>query len=270
MAEKKTVKTEKKENWKPTKKELKSILDADVYDHLNHHVFNFEGKFLEPCLGTVPKDPEIYAAWVASKAEKNAAMTEEKLKGIIEEESATVDTTGGGDELTAQEAEGWTGFHKDEEGIFSYNYMLIGNLKANIKALNDNGSIPVIRAFKKACDLSIYTYPRRIHFYRDSLLLTEPDGYEEDEKGIFHLKEALYSLERSLRASGPQGERTTITRSDMLSAGTKFKFTVKLLRNKYGLTPEILFKALKMCELHGLGQWRGSGDYGKFKITYLD
>jgi len=61
-------------------------------------------------LGTVPKDPEVYASWIETK----------KPAEIQENESENVEKI---------EEKGWTGFMKDENGLFIYEYMIKGFLK---------------------------------------------------------------------------------------------------------------------------------------------
>lgn len=262
-------------DWNPTKKSINEILSTSIYDQIPNYVFlNIIAEVTEPFLGTVPKDPTIYASYIAKKAENKYTLDKEKVQEtdsvdekavkkldekevekIIAEETKTV----------PEEASGWTGFHTDEEGIFFYNYMLIGNIKSNLKLLGDSNAIPAIRAFKKASDICIAIEPRRIRFYEDKKPIANKEFYKKDGN-TYRLVKPISTMERPLRASTPQGERVTLTRSDIVETGTRFEFSIKLFRNNYGLTPEILIKAIKAGEIHGLGQWRGSGGYGTFKI----
>jgi hypothetical protein len=73
-------------------------------------------------------------------------------------------------------------------------------------------------------------------------------------------------MERALRAMTAKGERTFISRSDYIDEGALFSFDVKLIKNKNYLTSTTLLKAIKLGEEYGLGQWRGSGGYGAYKI----
>lgn len=254
--------------WKQSIKELRSIVEDDIYTMVNYVSFDFSAEFTEACLGTVPKDPDIYKSFIASKMQKKETVKVENLEEKMEEETETVDATGpDGERLSKQEAKGWTGFHKDDDGIFIYNYSLLGSIKANIRILNENGAIAKIKAFKKACDLCLVVDPRRIRFYRDKNNILKPDGWEKIDAKTYKMMDAPNCLERSLRASGPHGESVTLVRSDKIEAGTRFDFTIKILKNDMGLTPEALIKALKLAEICGMGQWRGSGGYGTYKIN---
>ena len=62
-------------------------------------------KLLEPMLGTVAKDPDVYRTYIESK----------KPETETEDEYLTVEKI---------EEKGWTGFHSDENGLFIYNYMV--------------------------------------------------------------------------------------------------------------------------------------------------
>lgn len=211
--------------WKPSQKEIKGIFEKAPVDFIK---YRFKAQLTRKFLGTVPRDKNIYSSYIAS-------LTDDKDKQ--EEEKETVDEI---------EEKGWTGFHKDDQGTFFYNYMILGNVKANIKILIDSGSVTKITSYKKVCDTCLKIYPRRIRFTDKK----EPDG----------------SMERALRAMTAKGERTFICRSDYIEEGAFFEFDIKLIKNKNNLTSMSLLKALKLGEEYGLGQWRGSGGYGAFKI----
>jgi len=231
----------KKYPWEvPTKGELKEILIDDPIESIEIKV---TAELIELMLGTVPKNKKIFTDFVSEKMGEFQGKPLKTMKELDEEiESAPEDI-----EKTA------TGFHRDTFGIFIYNYMIIGNIKANLFVMMSNGQGKVLN-YKKASDLFLSVNPRKIRFYRnEDEPLMQPDG----------------SLERSLRAQTPRGERTFLAKSDYIEAKTRFKFNVKLFRNDRGLTPEMVVNALKFGKFNGLGQWRGSGDYGKYKILSL-
>jgi len=265
---------------KPTKTSLNKILNQDVFETVKHTIFSFQGTFLEPCLGPVPKDEHVYTSFVA----KDNGTESRKAK--ILDEAENIDNEG----LTKKEKKGYTGFWKDINGIFFYNYWILGNLKANLETLQNNKAVNKIWKYKHFVDKAARVLPRRIYFISDSDYeedpgelnesgktlgvvsnrIQEPHGQIEDKKGLFRPKDAQYSIERPLRAETRMGERTTVVKSDIVNAGTKFDFHIKLIYNDKGLTPEVIIRALKLGEIYGLGQWRGSGGYGAYKVELTD
>ena len=265
---------------KPTKVSINKILDQDVFETVKHVIFSFQGTFLEPCLGSVPKDEYVYTNFVA----KDDGTQTRKAK--IVEEAENIDN----EFLTEKEKKGYTGFWEDVNGIFFYNYWIIGNIKANLETLQNNKVINKIWKYKHFVDKAARVFPRRIYFISDLEYeddpgklgkdgkiigivpnrLQEANGQIEDKKGLFRPKNAQYSIERPLRAETRMGERTTVVKSDIVNAGTKFDFHIKLIYNDKGLTPEVVIRALKLGEIYGLGQWRGSGGYGSYKIELMD
>ena len=77
----------------------------------------------------------------------------------------------------------------------------------------------------------------------------------------------LEICERPLRASTPQGERTSISRSEEIPAETKFSFKIKTLDDQ--IPTNMIVKLLQYGELVGLGCWRNSGEMGRFVVTKL-
>lgn len=216
--------------------DLDALIANDTIEEVSIKVC---AELLEPMLGTVPKNEKIFTKYVA---EKMGDFQGHPIKTIEEydEEVASVPEDIDG---TA------TGFHTDDEGIFIYNYMILGNIKNNLFICMSNGQGKVLN-YKKSADLFLNIYPRKIRFKRGEEFLIKADD----------------SLERSLRADTPKGPRTFLAKSDIINAGTRIKFEVKLMRNDRGLTPEMVVRALKIGKENGLGQWRGSGGYGKFKL----
>lgn len=229
-------------DWKPKINELRKIFESNF---LNFLVFDFEAELTEHFLGTVPKDKDIYTNFIASKIEKLEGTDDEKKKILTAEEIETVE-----EELLEK---GWSGFHRDDDGIFFYNYMVLGNIKNNIQLLNNNGSITKVTSYKKACDTCLKVFPRRIRFKRNRAILKTPDA----------------SMERPIRAMTAKGERTFISKADLVEKGASFNFQVQIIKNNNNLTPETLMKAIKLGEIYGLGQWRGSGNYGSYTIKNL-
>jgi len=115
---------------------------------------NFRVKltFTESILGTVPKDPEVYAAYIATKAPENADTNDE------------VET------VEEVEEKGWTGFHSDEGGCFLYDYQIKGFFKEAANSLREPLGITALRANTEQC---LFIQPRKIY------LGPEPEGVVE-------------------------------------------------------------------------------------------
>lgn len=105
-------------------------------------------------LGTVPKNKEVYAAYIATKGPENS----------VDEEVETVEEI---------EKGGWTGFHKDDE-VFIYSYMILGFLKNALQTLMENKAVKKIPAYKKWVDSLVFINPRRLY-----IGIKEPDGILE-------------------------------------------------------------------------------------------
>jgi hypothetical protein len=177
-------------------------------------------RLIEPMLGTVPKDAEVYSTYIESR----------KPKEISENESETVDVS---------EERGWTGFHKDAEGYFLYDYIVLGFCKEAANILKD---VLGVKALRKKVENYVMVKPRRIR-------LPEPKG----------------ALERPLRAQTMQGERVTLARSDYIAEGTELSFVLDVLGHKE-ITEDVLRKLLEYGTRKGLGQWRNGG-FGRFEVV---
>ena len=183
-------------------------------------------KLLTEMLGTVTKDPEVYKTYIESKKP-------ETLNG--EEEYLTVDKI---------EEKGWTGFHRDENGLFIYEYMIKGFLKAAGNVLKE---VVKIKALRSKIDDFVFIQPRRIYLGQE-----KPDGF----------------IERPLRAMTMQGPRVTLARSDYIKAGKVIEFELILIPHKEIKKETILF-LLEHGRLMGLGQFRNGG-YGRFEVLEIE
>jgi len=204
-------------------------------------------KLLTPLLGTAPKSPEVFADYIATKGPDVET---------IEEEVATAEATAEAqkDEAAAAETRGWTGFHKvggtgkNAGKLFIYDYVVKGFMKSALEILQANQVLGKVSAYKKWIDGLVFVFPRQI-----VLGVDKPDGY----------------LERPLRTMGAKGPRVTLCRSDLIDEGRQLEFTIELLENSKGITWPVLEACLSYGELVGLGQWRGSGGYGRFKVLLV-
>lgn len=185
--------------------------------------------FTEPLLGTVPKDPEVYASHIMTKV----ALTDEQ----VAEELESVEHT---------EEKGWTGFHKDPyDAPFIYDYVIKGFFKDACSMLRRNKVFKSskLTAHKKVIDGLVFIYPRQIKL--------DLNGQD------------LGMLERPLRAQTAQGERVALARSDVAPPGSFIEFEIKILGS---VSLVLLEEWLDYGAMRGLGQWRNAG-YGRFDYT---
>lgn len=182
--------------------------------------------FTEHVLGATPKNKEIYAKFIATKAAE---------KELAQEETETVQTL---------EEKGWTGFMQDEKGIFFYEYVLKGFFKSAGIALKDQTGLKNV---KSKIDRFVFISPRRLYIKKDGKHIKTVDGVNE----------------RSLRAETMQGPRVTLARSDYISEGATLAVTINVVENKSGVDVSMLKELLDYGQFSGLGQFRNGG-YGRF------
>jgi hypothetical protein len=189
--------------------------------------------FIEPILGTVPKDKEVYASFI-------------KTKG----------PTGNDDEMESveeTEEKGWTGFHMVDGSPVLYNYVIKGFFKDACGMLRrvTGTQSKKVKSYKKVIDGLCFVYPRRIPIFLP--------GYDVGSAA------ELEVLERPLRAETAKGPRVTVTRSDMCPIGSSITFTVKILG---GISKALFLEWLDYGKERGLGQWRNGG-YGSFEYEIV-
>jgi len=182
-------------------------------------------KFLEPLLGTVPLNSELYDDYIATKA-----------PAPVEDEAETIE------EMTEK---GTTGFHRLDEKLILYDYVVKGFFKDACGMLRrDSTTLSAkITSHKKVIDGMVFIRPRRI-----PLVVVGKIGI----------------LERPLRAQTAQGERVALSRSETIEAGSSATFTVQVIGG--AVTEAVLREWLEYGALRGLGQWRNAG-YGAFEYT---
>lgn len=181
----------------------------------------------EPILGAVPKDPEVYRTYIASKAPPEVNADGEVATVPIEE----------------VEQKGWTGFHQDAKGLFLYDYAIKGFLKASAIALSGQTDIKNSRS---KVDTLVFIFPRRVHILKDGKPVKAPDRV----------------VERPLRAQTAQGPRVALARSDCVEAGCQLKFEVHVVGNKKDISLRLVKELFEFAKYEGLGQFR-SGSYGR-------
>lgn len=197
---------------------------------MKFNLYDVTFELIEPIMGTVPKDPDIYRNYIAMKKNGKGELFI-PCDDMIEEETGTVP-------VADVEKSGWTGFHTDEKGCFLYNYAILGFLKEAGNILKEQLGI---KNLKSKIDQYVFVEPRRLY------LKEKPDGW----------------LERPLRGMTMQGPRVTLVRSDYINEGTKFSARIRVLENKE-IKEHVIREILDYGQYRGLGQFR-NGSYGRFK-----
>jgi hypothetical protein len=196
---------------------------------------SYKIKLTSEMLGTVAKNQEIYKTYIESRKPAN----------ITEDESETVENS---------EETGWTGFHKDDNGLFIYGYMISGflknagiSLKSQIKISKTTKSgVTTEEEFttiKSKIDKYVFVNPRKIYLNK-----MEPDGV----------------LERSIRVLTPKGPRVALVKSDFINEGTEITFEITIIKNNE-INFKLIDKLLEYGKYCGIGQFR-NGSYGRFEI----
>lgn len=106
-------------------------------------IYNVKLKLTEDMLGTTPKNKEIFAAYIQTKAK-------ELDPELAKEEVENIETV---------EERGWTTFMKDEKGYFIYDYMILGFLKEAGRAIKQIG---LIKQLQSKVSQFVFVFPRKI------------------------------------------------------------------------------------------------------------
>lgn len=195
--------------------------------------------FIEPILGTAPKNEEIYRDFIGSKA-PDAASLEDEVAAL------------GVDEVAEK---GMTVFPRNEDGKpIIWDYQIKGFFKdacgmlgrvggkdevtGKKKKVNESSKLT---AYKKIIDGLIFVQPRQIPIIFDG------------EVGI---------CQRPLRAQTMQGERVALAMSEEIPAGSKVEFDILCMDVA---NEKAVIEWLDYGQLRGIGQWRNSG---KGRFTY--
>lgn len=232
---------------------------------LELQTYDVQIELLEDLLGTVPLQRAVYSNYIAAKGRE--MMEKQAKKGIAHSngEAVTSETTTAlltEEEETIEEIEdrGHTGFHTDDHGPFLFDYSLKGFLceagRTMARAVEKEYKLKQLQdKLKRFCFIT----PRRIR-------LPVPEKIEDFAgKPMLVVTDKGIVCERPLRCLTAQGPRVTVTRSDVILAGAKINFSLRVLDGG-GITAAILRDVLSYGELIGLGQWR-SGGWGRFTVV---
>lgn len=246
---------------------------------LNITTYAVQLELIEDLLGTVPKNKEVYAAYIGAKGRELIARDAKKGVPLASGEYATgpglpepppgaptvdIDKALGEETESIKEVEekGWTGFHTDEEGPFLLDYVIRGFLSEAGRTLKEINSVKQLQDKVK----------RYVFIDRRKVRLPVPDKTKdwtlEGKPMLVVAPNGEPVCERPLRAMTPQGPRVTVVRSDIVAAGAVIEFGLRVLKGG-SITKPILSDILSYGEMIGLGQWR-SGGWGRFKVLQLE
>ena len=209
--------------------------------------------FIEPCLGTLPGDPQIYKEYIATKnPNRTSELVEAEVNSLVNDE-----------ETEEFEGRPVTTFARmtleDGTRVPAINgYVLKGMFKNACSALRDceDTLSSTVTAYNKKIDQLVFVNMdranplSRINLVDDSILVN----------GILPI------CERPLRASTPQGERVAISCSEEVPAGSTVEFEIAALNDTMFA---LVFEWLDYGMFNGLGCWHNSGK-GRFSYEVLD
>jgi hypothetical protein len=187
-------------------------------------------EFIEPVLGTIPKNRNVFENFVMDKAktQMEATRAAEDVDRVPEE----------------VEERGWTGFYENADGHpILMDYQFKGFLKNSGNILKESLKIKNLRSH---INDTVFVFPR------ETVLADKPDDV----------------LERPLRAMTMQGPRVSVVRSDLILPGREYNLQIQLLETSK-VTEDALRVILSYGELSGLLQWRNGG-YGRFRVVSFD
>lgn len=235
---------------------------------------NVEIVLLEKALGTTPSDPNLLSTYIASNA-PDAKSRQEEIEDLgveeVEKKTTTVFMKGyfahkeGSGRLHDVIDNKWKGKINEDELIrlpFFYNYQLRGMFKDACGLLRraNCGDSATLTSYKKVIDGGIFIDERRI-------AIELPDEYLDDYYNQIKIAtDSLPVLQRPIRTTTPQGERTALASSELIPAGSRLKFRIEYTNPKFR---EVIEEWLDYGLDHGLGAWRNSG-LGIFKWRELD
>lgn len=195
---------------------------------------------LQPLLGGVALDKEIFTKYIATKARD------------FEKESAKEDV-----ENVIDENEKVTGFYRDVEtgNVIIKGYQIKGFMKEAAKALKDQLGLA---SCVSKIDNFVFIAEDNIPVMRGGEWIKQPDNF----------------LERPLRGETPQGPRVSLAKSEQICGDWYIDITVKVIENKktaksVALDMGVVEELLSYGQFKGLLQWRNAG-YGSFRIEEIE
>lgn len=195
---------------------------------------------LQPLLGGVALDKEIFTKYIATKARD------------FEKENAKEDV-----ENVVDANEKVTGFYRDVEtgNVIIKGYQIKGFMKEAAKALKDQLGLA---SCVSKIDNFVFIAEDNIPVMRGGEWIKQPDNF----------------LERPLRGETPQGPRVSLAKSEQICGDWYIDITVKVIENKktaksVALDMGVVEELLSYGQFKGLLQWRNAG-YGSFRIEEIE
>lgn len=154
--------------------------------------------------------------------------------------------------LSEMDSKGTTVFFWDKETDYPCigDHMIYGFLKAASEAIGR--TLPR----KNGVMLQSMSYTQSIinqHVRCEEQFIPFDRDLKRDEQG------KPFYLQRSLRGMTPQGPRISLAKSEVVEAGARLRFGLKVMKDS-PLTYDILRKLFSYGEMVGLGQWRNAGN----------
>lgn len=179
--------------------------------------------FIDDLLGTMPGNRDIFTDFVAKKAE----TVNEEAEAIPVDEALEKGTT-----VFPRTA---------DDKPFIYDYQIRGYFKESCKFLKkvEGTKSSKEKAYKQKIDGLIFV---------------------KDRQNVINTDKEIGICERPLRASTPQGERISLSRSESIAEGATMEFTVICMVDS---DIDLVKEWLDYGRFHGTGQWRNSGK-GRF------
>ena len=178
-------------------------------------------------LGGKPKTEKLIEGWLKSRGREDTLKKEMEEIDIVEEEKKA-----------------WTGFKRDEKGLYLDSYQIKGMVKEVTKVLKLASQH---RGLAGLLQSGFFVYPARIYLGKK-----KPDGF----------------IEQTAQVMGPRGPRSTIKRHDYVEK-VKLDFEVRYFDTGI-LTEKILRLIFEAGQEVGLGTDRHQGgEFGRFEVIKL-
>lgn len=248
--------------------------------------------FITPLLGTSPNNAETYSEYIAKLAsdEKKKEEIERLGPAAVDEKGMTVFPRNPKTGAPVTKDYTWQGFLKARgSAIAKIPNSVLDGLAAYLKEVNDliyiterfpelilpeGKKVITTYAYENANGDPVDRYGNAIGCDVDpeamaGIKVVDPAHLtpEEIQKILEGVSQnSVDTLERPLRATGPQGERVALSKSETIPIGTTTTITFRCERLQ-GM--DIVKSALNFGFMHGTGQWRNAG-YGRFVWECLD